>query len=60
MMYGILWGFSSVVGILVWSQAASLFLIGAIALTVFFFGLQTLRALLQLLIQERLDHLIRR
>ncbi|WP_084449007.1 AarF/ABC1/UbiB kinase family protein [Picosynechococcus sp. PCC 7117] len=60
MMYGILWGFSSVVGILVWSQAASLFLIGAIALTVFFFGLQTLRALFQLLIQERLDHLIRR
>ncbi|MBV5260506.1 AarF/ABC1/UbiB kinase family protein [Synechococcus moorigangaii CMS01] len=60
MMYGVLWGFSTLVAILLWSQSSSVFLTGTIACSSFLFGLQTLRALLQVLIQERLDQLLRR
>lgn len=59
MMYGVLWGFSTIAGILAWGQFASPFLTGAIALSALLLGFQTLRSLLQLFIQERLDQLIR-
>ncbi|WP_024546901.1 AarF/ABC1/UbiB kinase family protein [Picosynechococcus sp. NKBG15041c] len=60
MMYGMLWGFSTIASILLWHQSPPIFLTGAIVLGALFFGIQTFRALLQLLIQERLDQFIRK
>ncbi|BAW95321.1 ABC1 family domain protein [[Synechococcus] sp. NIES-970] len=60
MMYGMIWGFSTIASILLWHQSPPIFLTGAIVLGALFFGIQTFRALLQLLIQERLDQFIRK